>query len=181
MTLFVLRGICDPLLSSLWLLIILEWTSRVWIMMSGWCLCFHVKVLRTELIHRDHPDSPLSTNASHSERLAACMERSERRRARLLISSTDFQSSVNGTQDSNEYVMKISLGTPPQERIAIVDTGSDLVWLQCQCGSNCQMQTDPVFDPTASTSYLAVPCNNSLCTPVTNSASYILDPALMLC
>ena len=181
MTFLVLRGICDPLLSSLWLLIILELTSRVWIMMSCWCFCFHVKVLRTELIHRDHPDSPLSTNASHSERLAACMERSERRRARSLISSTDFQSSVSGVQDLAEYVMNISLGTPPQVRIAIVDTGSDLVWLQCQCGSTCQNQIDPLFDPTASTSYLAVPCDDSLCSQVTKSASYILNPALKLC
>jgi hypothetical protein len=139
-------------------------------------------VLRTELIHRDHPDSPLSTNASHSERLAASMERSERRRARLLISRTDFQSPVNGSQPSvGEYLMKISLGTPPQERIAIVDTGSDLVWLQCQCGSNCAMQPDPSFDPTASTSYSHVPCNDSLCAQVTNSASYVLNPAMMLC
>ena len=90
-----------------------------------------------------------------------------------------FQSPVNGT--TGEYVMKISLGTPPQERIAIVDTGSDLVWLQCQCGSNCVMQPDPLFDPTASTSYSAVPCNDSLCAQVTNYASYILNPALMLC
>lgn len=138
-------------------------------------------MLRTELIHRDHPDSPLSSNASHSERLAACVKRTERRRARLLISSTDFQSSVNGSQDNAEYVMKISLGTPAQDRIAIVDTGSDLVWLQCQCGSNCQTQTDALFDPTASTSYSAVPCTDSLCATVTNSASYILNPALIPC
>lgn len=136
-------------------------------------------MLRSELIHRDHPDSPLSTNASHSERLAACMERSERRRARLLISSTNFQSSLTGGE--GEYLMNISLGTPPQDLIAIVDTGSDLVWLQCQCGSTCQNQIDPLFDPTASTSYLTVPCDNSLCAQVTNSASYILNRALKLC
>ena len=169
-----LEGKCDPLQSYLWLLIILQVTSRVWIM-SCWCWCFHVKVLRIELIHRDHPDSPLSTNASLSERLAACMERSERRRSRLLISSTDFQSSVNGDQILPEYMMKISLGTPPQERVAIIDTGSNLVWLKCQCGSNCQMPLNPLFDPTASTSYSAVPCNDSLCAEVTYSASYILN------
>uniref|UniRef100_A0A7N0VK79 Peptidase A1 domain-containing protein n=1 Tax=Kalanchoe fedtschenkoi TaxID=63787 RepID=A0A7N0VK79_KALFE len=32
----------------------------------------------------------------------------------------------------NEYLMKICLGTPPVDIIAVADTGSDLTWTQCQ-------------------------------------------------
>ncbi|XP_062192296.1 aspartyl protease family protein At5g10770-like [Phragmites australis] len=45
----------------------------------------------------------------------------------------------------------------------IVDTGSDLTWVQCKPCSACYAQRDPLFDPAGSATYAAVPCNASAC------------------
>ncbi|XP_028797523.1 aspartic proteinase CDR1-like [Neltuma alba] len=39
--------------------------------------------------------------------------------------------------------MKISVGTPPVERWALVDTGSDLIWFQCSPCPQCYPQNAP--------------------------------------
>lgn len=45
----------------------------------------------------------------------------------------------------------------------IVDTGSDLTWVQCQpCGS-CYNQEEPLFNPSNSLSFRSIPCNASTC------------------
>jgi hypothetical protein len=45
----------------------------------------------------------------------------------------------------------------------ILDTGSDIVWLQCAPCENCYSQTDPVFDPKKSSSYAGISCLSPLC------------------
>lgn len=44
------------------------------------------------------------------------------------------------------------------------DTGSDLSWIQClPCSGHCYPQHDPLFDPTKSATYAAVPCGHPQC------------------
>ncbi|CAM8944434.1 unnamed protein product [Rhodiola kirilowii] len=57
--------------------------------------------------------------------------------------------------------MKIRLGTPPVDIIAVADTGSDITWTQCQPCTNCMPQRMPLFDPQASSFYARVPCGPS--------------------
>ncbi|GFQ00571.1 protein aspartic protease in guard cell 1 [Phtheirospermum japonicum] len=45
----------------------------------------------------------------------------------------------------------------------VLDTGSDVVWVQCSPCRKCYTQTDPVFDPTKSTSFLGVTCESPIC------------------
>ncbi|KAL3691270.1 hypothetical protein R1sor_004921 [Riccia sorocarpa] len=52
----------------------------------------------------------------------------------------NFESEIDITP--GEYSMEISIGTPPQTFVAVADTGSDLVWVQCS-------QCDPCFDSSA--------------------------------
>ncbi|BBN13744.1 hypothetical protein MPTK1_6g05980 [Marchantia polymorpha subsp. ruderalis] len=81
----------------------------------------------------------------------------------------DFTSDIEATPGS--YSMEISLGTPPQNFIAIADTGSDLVWLQCSTCEVCFNAT--LFDPALSSTYTPLGCtgcavlggNELLCTP----------------
>ncbi|XP_052164348.1 aspartyl protease family protein At5g10770-like [Oryza glaberrima] len=67
------------------------------------------------------------------------------------------------------YVTTIALGGGGSSRAGagnltvIVDTGSDLTWVQCKPCSVCYAQRDPLFDPSGSASYAAVPCNASAC------------------
>lgn len=45
----------------------------------------------------------------------------------------------------------------------IVDTGSDLTWVQCQPCNSCYNQEEPLFNPSASSSYQSILCNSSAC------------------
>ncbi|CAL5002955.1 unnamed protein product [Urochloa decumbens] len=64
------------------------------------------------------------------------------------------------------YVTTIGLGSgaaAAANHTVIVDTGSDLTWVQCKPCSSCYAQRDPLFDPAASATYAAVRCNASAC------------------
>ncbi|CAI0555545.1 unnamed protein product [Linum tenue] len=45
----------------------------------------------------------------------------------------------------------------------VLDTGSDIVWLQCAPCKKCYSQSDPVFDPRKSSSYAGIPCDAPIC------------------
>ena len=130
-------------------------------------------MIRAELIHRDHPDSPLSFARGTNPYAAATSQKA--RIARSLRTGVEFTTplSFEDVPDATdaEYVMTLYLGTPPQKFVVIVDTGSDLVWVQCKPCTHpyhCYKPTvDPVFDPSASSSYSAVPCKDiSICNTV---------------
>ncbi|KAF3787190.1 ASPARTIC PROTEASE IN GUARD CELL 2 protein [Nymphaea thermarum] len=61
--------------------------------------------------------------------------------------------------DSLNYVVRIGIGK--QEMNVLVDTGSDLTWVQCSPCSNCYQQMDSLYSP--SSSYIPIPCNSSSC------------------
>ncbi|KNA06676.1 hypothetical protein SOVF_178820 [Spinacia oleracea] len=66
--------------------------------------------------------------------------------------------------NGGEYLMKIAIGTPPVEFTPVVDTGSDLIWLQCSPCQRCIHQESPFFDPEISSTYRTIPCNSQSCT-----------------
>ncbi|XP_054779904.1 aspartyl protease family protein 2-like [Prosopis cineraria] len=76
-----------------------------------------------------------------------------------------FSSSVISglSQGSGEYFTRLGVGTPPRYVYLVLDTGSDIVWLQCSPCKRCYSQTDPVFNPSKSRSFAGVPCGSPLC------------------
>ncbi|EAZ35635.1 hypothetical protein OsJ_19925 [Oryza sativa Japonica Group] len=56
-------------------------------------------------------------------------------------------------------------GTSAVSQTVIIDSGSDVPWVQCQpCPLLvCHPQRDPLFDPATSTTYAAVPCSSAAC------------------
>ncbi|KAL8139463.1 hypothetical protein V2J09_005484 [Rumex salicifolius] len=64
---------------------------------------------------------------------------------------------------SGEYFMDVLVGTPPKQYSLIVDTGSDLNWLQCLPCHACFEQAGKVYDPKKSSSYQNITCNDSRC------------------
>ncbi|KAK4490869.1 hypothetical protein RD792_001584 [Penstemon davidsonii] len=62
--------------------------------------------------------------------------------------------------------MKISIGTPPVEILGILDTGSDLTWIQCKPCYECYNQTSPIFDPKKTKTYRQVSCQSQQCSNV---------------
>ncbi|CAL5001678.1 unnamed protein product [Urochloa decumbens] len=76
------------------------------------------------------------------------------------ISSPDVPVSSLG---NSIYTITISVGTPPQRHTLLIDTGSDLVWIQCKTVGGAATATDPLYDPDKSSSFATVPCDGKLC------------------
>ena len=71
---------------------------------------------------------------------------------------------------TGNYYVKIGLGTPAKYFSMIVDTGSSLSWLQCKpCAVYCHTQVDPIFDPSTSKTYKALPCSSTQCSSLKGS------------
>ncbi|WOL20042.1 hypothetical protein Cni_G28844 [Canna indica] len=80
-----------------------------------------------------------------------------RRRLSTLLASAPLQAG------ESEYTVDLSIGTPPQPFSASVDTGSDLVWTQCEPCVLCYDQRTPIFDPSKSSTFAKIPCAGELC------------------
>ncbi|KAE8711770.1 Protein ASPARTIC PROTEASE IN GUARD CELL 2 [Hibiscus syriacus] len=141
---------------------------------------------KLKLVHRDC----LSLNKAavflnHSHRFHARMQRDVKRVASLLLRISgggfhydeaadgvnDFGSDIVSGMDqgSGEYFVRIGVGSPPRSQYMVIDSGSDIVWVQCQPCNQCYKQSDPVFDPAASASYGGVSCSSSVCDRIENS------------
>ncbi|XP_021895412.1 aspartic proteinase CDR1-like [Carica papaya] len=121
---------------------------------------------RVELIHRDSPKSPFyNSQETSSERLAKNLKRSISRASHFskntFYSPNTPQSEIIANR--GEYLMNISIGTPPFPILAIADTGSDLVWTQCKPCTDCYEQESPLFDPKSSSTYRDLSCSSTQC------------------
>ncbi|XP_038694722.1 aspartic proteinase nepenthesin-1-like [Tripterygium wilfordii] len=113
-----------------------------------------------------HVDS--GKNLTKFERIQHGIRRGEHRLQRLnamvLDASTDAsQISSPILAGNGEFLMKLSIGTPPEAYSAIIDTGSDLIWTQCKPCTKCYSQPTPIFDPKTSSSFSKLPCSSELC------------------
>ncbi|KAI4345468.1 hypothetical protein L6164_012592 [Bauhinia variegata] len=115
------------------------------------------------LIHRDSPHSPFYNHSmtTYDRRLAAARRSLSRLnhlhlRATLPQGASEFAPAL--IPDELEYVINVSIGTPPTKVYAFIDTGSDLVWVK----------GIPFFDPDKSFSYTTLPCNAEPCNDLGN-------------
>lgn len=76
-------------------------------------------------------------------------------------------SSLNGQSKlqsaSSSYLMELFIGTPRVKLLSIMDTGSNLIWTQCEPCIHCFDQTTPIFNPAKSTSFSALSCSSLAC------------------
>jgi len=95
------------------------------------------------VVHRD----TFAVNATAAELLKHRLQRDKRRAARISKAAAAGGAAANGTrsggggvaapvvsglaQGSGEYFTKIGVGTPATPALMVLDTGSDVVWLQC--------------------------------------------------
>ena len=71
---------------------------------------------------------------------------------------------VSGTnQGSGEYFSRIGIGKPPSPAYMVLDTGSDVSWVQCAPCADCYQQADPIFEPASSASYSPLTCTTPQC------------------
>ncbi|KAK7310330.1 hypothetical protein RJT34_07780 [Clitoria ternatea] len=129
---------------------------------------------KVKLFHRDK----ISSNAAakdHQTRFNARIQRDLKRVASLLHCLNHNRSYsepeaafgsdvVSGTEEgSGEYMVRIGVGSPPVYQYMVIDSGSDVVWVQCEPCDKCYNQSDPIFNPTHSASYTGVSCSSSVC------------------
>ncbi|KAI3920181.1 hypothetical protein MKX01_017838 [Papaver californicum] len=118
----------------------------------------HGNGFSVNLIHRDSPDSPFYNPLdTFTDRFQKVVRRSMHRVNYL---SSTLASAANGHGNGDDT---IRARTPPRQLLAIMDTGSDLTWIQCKPCAHCYNQTAPVFDPKKSSTYIDVPCASRTC------------------
>ncbi|CAI8607487.1 unnamed protein product [Vicia faba] len=124
-----------------------------------------------ELIHRDSIKSPLYKPIQNKyQNIVNAARRSINRVSRFYKKSLNISPESTIVPDNAEYLMTYSVGTPPFKLYGIADTGSDIVWLQCEPCEECFNQTTPKFTPSKSSTYKNIPCSSNLCHSVRDSS-----------
>eukprot|EP00249_Psilotum_nudum_P007475 c20593_g1_i1 orf=456-1820(-) len=122
---------------------------------------------RISLLHRDFSNP---NAGSMLEKMNLAIKRSGRRlkffesftKAQVASASVGtFRTPVSAGEGS--YLTSLATGTPEVTFSAIVDTGSDLIWRQCEPCHTCYAQNGPIFDPSKSSTYKKASCHDSLC------------------
>ncbi|MFS8019852.1 putative nepenthesin [Helianthus anomalus] len=102
--------------------------------------------------HHDHESLTLARLARDSHRVTSLSAK-----LNFAISGTNKSNSVYKVEDLTtpvtsgfsqgigEYFARVGLGTPVQTYHMVIDTGSDITWLQCQQCFNCYQQTEPIY------------------------------------
>ncbi|XP_016442695.1 aspartic proteinase 36-like [Nicotiana tabacum] len=91
------------------------------------------------------------------------------RRHSRMLTSVDFKLGGNGSPtDAALYYTKLSIGTPSKEYHVQVDTGSDILWVNCAGCEGCPTKSDLGIDLTpydlkASTTAKSVSCDEEFC------------------
>ncbi|KAL6912222.1 hypothetical protein ACP4OV_001027 [Aristida adscensionis] len=62
-----------------------------------------------------------------------------------------------------EYVITVGIGSPAVTQTMLIDTGSDVSWVQCSPCAQCHSQADALFDPSASRTYSPFSCGAAAC------------------
>ncbi|KAL3845095.1 hypothetical protein ACJIZ3_002498 [Penstemon smallii] len=65
---------------------------------------------------------------------------------------------------SMALIVSLPIGTPPQTQQMVLDTGSQLSWIQCHRKTPKKPPTTS-FDPSLSSSFSVLPCNHPICKP----------------
>ncbi|XP_010050793.2 aspartyl protease family protein At5g10770 [Eucalyptus grandis] len=126
------------------------------------------------LVHKHGPGSQLFDGGpiNHTKVLLEDM-------ARVKWIQSKISNSISGTSDLKEsnvslpasygsggssYVVTVGLGTPTKNLTLLFDTGSALTWTQCEpCIGSCYNQTEPIFNPSRSSSYANISCSAPSC------------------
>ncbi|CAN0919530.1 Aspartyl protease family protein At5g10770 [Linum grandiflorum] len=86
---------------------------------------------------------------------------SRKQSTNLVTGTTQIPLASGIRLETLNYIVTVQLGG--KQLTVIMDTGSDLTWVQCQPCRLCYNQKDPLFNPSISPSFQRLPCNSSAC------------------
>ncbi|KAI5647755.1 hypothetical protein M9H77_33760 [Catharanthus roseus] len=128
---------------------------------------FRIQTLRTRIIEKK--------NQNTISRLNKDTKKSKDKYKPLIVvpeeskETSEFSGQLMATLESGvslgsgEYFMDVFIGTPPKHFSLILDTGSDLNWIQCVPCYDCFEQKGPYYDPKDSTSFKNINCHDPRC------------------
>ncbi|KAJ1701535.1 hypothetical protein LUZ63_001314 [Rhynchospora breviuscula] len=126
--------------------------------------------IQLELTHIDHGQNltkfELLTRAAHRSRARASLLYAMHCTSSNPISRTNIPFHPSG---GLEFVLELTMGTPPKPYPFLLDTGSGLIWTQCKPCSKCIKQPSPIFDPSKSSTFSHLSCSDNLCQALSQS------------
>ncbi|XP_058079329.1 aspartyl protease AED3-like [Magnolia sinica] len=129
------------------------------------------------IMHLYGPCSPFRTSKSPPTWESNLLEMASRDEARLLYltrmattvttSKKTIVPIASGRQiiQSTNYIVRVSVGTPPQPLLMAMDTSNDAAWIPC---AGCVGCSPSVFDSTKSSTYKTLGCQAVQCKQVPN-------------
>ncbi|RVW70163.1 Aspartic proteinase-like protein 2 [Vitis vinifera] len=101
--------------------------------------------------------------------VVGCTQAHDTRRHGRILSAVDLPLGGNGhPSEAGLYFAKIGIGTPSKDYYVQVDTGSDILWVNCAGCDRCPTKSDlgvdlTLYDMKASTTSDAVGCDDNFC------------------
>ncbi|KAF5734214.1 Eukaryotic aspartyl protease family protein [Tripterygium wilfordii] len=106
-------------------------------------------------------------NLTQFERIQDGIKRGQHRLQKITNRSSyhDLRaiSSPVSPRDVSIFSIEFSIGTPRKTQSVLLDTGSDLLWIQCEPCINCYKQNNPIFYPNQSLSFINLSSSSELC------------------
>ncbi|KDP38743.1 hypothetical protein JCGZ_04096 [Jatropha curcas] len=131
---------------------------------------FRPKRSVTKLIHHDSILSPYyNPNDTIADRTERTMKASATWMAYLYAQiarnkcRNDLQLNLVPSAFEPLFMVSFSIGQPPVPQLAIMDTGSSLLWVQCAPCKRCLQQTGSLLDPSKSSTYATLSCRDTVC------------------
>lgn len=125
-----------------------------------------------KLIHRDSPESPMYPgNLTQVERLERLV-RSSKVRGEYLENFSRLNAKLNPDdvirplvlpESRGEYIVEVKIGSQESLQYLLMDTGSGLIWSQCNPCRSCFKQALPMYDTRESNTYRILGCDHFLC------------------
>ncbi|EEF50631.1 protein ASPARTIC PROTEASE IN GUARD CELL 1 [Ricinus communis] len=121
------------------------------------------KALVLSRLHRD--SSRVQAITTRLQLILNGVSKSDLKPLQTEIQPQDLSTPVSSgtSQGSGEYFTRVGVGNPAKSYYMVLDTGSDINWIQCQPCSDCYQQSDPIFTPAASSSYSPLTCDSQQC------------------
>ncbi|KAJ0099639.1 hypothetical protein Patl1_19765 [Pistacia atlantica] len=148
----------------------------------------HSSSMRMELIHRHahhlstrpktqlelikdllHSDIIRQKMIAHKRRISLSPRRDALETTNTSSTAIEMPLSAGRDYGTGMYFVEFKVGTPAQKFTLVVDTGSELTWVNCRynCGANCttkgRLDKRRVFKGDFSSSFKTVPCFSQTC------------------
>ncbi|XP_042483533.1 aspartic proteinase 36-like [Macadamia integrifolia] len=120
-----------------------------------------------------HVSADVLLNVQHKfaggQKSLSAMKEHDSLRHRRMLYNIDLPLGGNGLADSSGlYYTALGIGSPAKTYYVQVDTGSDILWVNCAGCANCPVKTDlgvklQLYDPDASSTGRRVTCDQEVC------------------